>query len=104
MKELIKDYKDHGYKLKSNKDGVLVFETDFNYNKINNKRDKDHPIFLDDKHGTGSRVTMKSYCNRCKNIIIDGKCSICNRTFKMPTAKGHIDHLFEVEARANKLR
>jgi len=102
--QLKQDYKKHGYRLKSQKDGVLVFDTDREYYKKNVDKDvhAKHPIFSND-HGEqiGSKSTciIHSKCAHCNCYLIENKCPQCKRVYRIVTTKPHIPYPDEINRR-----
>ena len=98
MKNIIQDYLDHGYKLVKNQNGVLEFESDYEYNKKHIKKElaQKHPIFDKDSMGMKSKVIIKSMCGLCNARIINGKCEKCGRKIQEVSSKSHIPTLKEI--------
>jgi ribosomal protein L31 len=87
--QLKKDYFDHGYKLVKEKNGILFFETEKDYNIKHNIYHKTHPIFTDKSRGTRSRVITQNICGWCRVNLEDDTCPKCHRKYNIVTKKPH---------------
>jgi len=94
--KLKQDYQDHGYKIKSEKDGLIIFDTDKEFYKqnVDKKIDREHPIFTDkrgEQIGNKSTCIIHSICGHCNIYLEDNKCPKCQREFKQfQVKKPHI--------------
>jgi hypothetical protein len=94
---LKEDYKKHGYSLISEKNGVLVFDTDSDFYQKNVKTEihKTHPIFTDKfgkQVGNKSTCIVHNMCGHCKVHLIGDTCPICKRKYKIKIRKPHIPY------------
>lgn len=102
--KLKQDFKKHGYKLKSQTDGLLVFETDNEYYKenVDKKIHAKHPIFTNEhgeQIGNKSTCIIHSICAHCNVYLKENKCPECGREYGIVTMKPHIPYPDEINRR-----
>jgi len=90
IKQLKKDYKDHGYELVEEGRGRFVFETDKDYNEKHNKFQDSSPVFDGEFKGNKSRITLTQSCGHCRVNLNGDTCPKCKKQYKISTRKPHI--------------
>lgn len=94
---LKEDYSKHGYNIISERNGIMVFETDRDdYMKnVDPKIHKTHPIFTDKfgkQMGNKSTCIVHNMCGHCKVHLIEDTCPVCKRKYKIKIRKPHIPY------------
>jgi rRNA maturation protein Nop10 len=101
--KLKEDFKKHGYRVQSEKPGLIVFDTDREYYKkhVDKKIHATHPIFTDEhgvQEGDKSTVIVHSMCGHCNEYLEENKCPKCGREYgRFQTAKPHIPYPDELK-------